>query len=319
MRLLSYVWNYYKVECVFVAIGIAVSSLAAVAGNLFIKNLIDDYIMPFLSENNPSFAPLVRALLIMAGIYYIGTFATFLYARLMVNVTQGTLKRIRDDMFTHMERLPIKYFDTHAHGDIMSCYTNDTDTLRQMISQSIPQMLSSVITIVSTFISMIVLSIPLTLLIIVMVAVMVGAVRKIGSQSGKYFIRQQKDLGVLNGYIEEMMEGQKVVKVFCHEEQAKADFHQVNQALRDSADKANRYANLVMPINANIGNLSYVLCAIVGALLALNGYAGLTVGTLIAFVGLNKSFTQPITQISQQMNFIVMAAGRGTACISFVG
>ena len=184
MRLLSYVWNYYKVECVFVAIGIAVSSLAAVAGNLFIKNLIDDYIMPFLSENNPSFAPLVRALLIMAGIYYIGTFATFLYARLMVNVTQGTLKRIRDDMFTHMERLPIKYFDTHAHGDIMSCYTNDTDTLRQMISQSIPQMLSSVITIVSTFISMIVLSIPLTLLIIVMVAVMVGAVRKIGSQSG---------------------------------------------------------------------------------------------------------------------------------------
>ena len=307
MRLLSYVWNYYKVECVFVAIGIAVSSLAAVAGNLFIKNLIDEYIMPFLSENNPSFAPLVRALLIMAGIYYIGTFATFLYARLMVNVTQGTLKRIRDDMFTHMERLPIKYFDTHAHGDIMSCYTNDTDTLRQMISQSIPQMLSSVITIVSTFISMIVLSIPLTLLIIVMVAVMVGAVRKIGSQSGKYFIRQQKDLGVLNGYIEEMMEGQKVVKVFCHEEETKKKFYELNDGLFDSAKNANIYANILMPVMANLGNINYVITLAVGSILAINGVGGLTLGALASFLQLTRSFNMPITQVSQQFNSIIMA------------
>ena len=307
MRLLSYVWNYYKVECVFVAIGIAVSSLAAVAGNLFIKNLIDDYIMPFLSENNPSFAPLVRALLVMAGIYYIGTFATFLYARLMVNVTQGTLKRIRDDMFTHMERLPIKYFDTHAHGDIMSCYTNDTDTLRQMISQSIPQMLSSVITIVSTFISMIVLSIPLTLLIIVMVAVMVGAVRKIGSQSGKYFIRQQKDLGVLNGYIEEMMEGQKVVKVFCHEEETKKKFYELNDGLFDSAKNANIYANILMPVMANLGNINYVITLAVGSILAINGVGGLTLGALASFLQLTRSFNMPITQVSQQFNSIIMA------------
>ena len=307
MRLLSYVWNYYKVECVFVAIGIAVSSLAAVAGNLFIKNLIDDYIMPFLSENNPSFAPLVRALLIMAGIYYIGTFATFLYARLMVNVTQGTLKRIRDDMFTHMERLPIKYFDTHAHGDIMSCYTNDTDTLRQMISQSIPQMLSSVITIVSTFISMIVLSIPLTLLIIVMVAAMVGVVRKIGSQSGKYFIRQQKDLGVLNGYIEEMMEGQKVVKVFCHEEETKKKFYELNDGLFDSAKNANIYANILMPVMANLGNINYVITLAVGSILAINGVSGLTLGALASFLQLTRSFNMPITQVSQQFNSIIMA------------
>ena len=307
MRLLSYVWNYYKVECVFVAIGIAVSSLAAVAGNLFIKNLIDDYIMPFLSENNPSFAPLVRALLIMAGIYYIGTFATFLYARLMVNVTQGTLKRIRDDMFTHMERLPIKYFDTHAHGDIMSCYTNDTDTLRQMIGQSIPQMLSSVITIVSTFISMIVLSIPLTLLIIVMVAAMVGVVRKIGSQSGKYFIRQQKDLGVLNGYIEEMMEGQKVVKVFCHEEETKKKFYELNDGLFDSAKNANIYANILMPVMANLGNINYVITLAVGSILAINGVGGLTLGALASFLQLTRSFNMPITQVSQQFNSIIMA------------
>ena len=307
MRLLSYVWNYYRVECVFVAIGIAVSSLAAVAGNLFIKNLIDDYIMPFLSENNPSFAPLVRALLIMAGIYYIGTFATFLYARLMVNVTQGTLKRIRDDMFTHMECLPIKYFDTHAHGDIMSCYTNDTDTLRQMISQSIPQMLSSVITIVSTFISMIVLSIPLTLLIIVMVAVMVGVVRKIGSQSGKYFIRQQKDLGVLNGYIEEMMEGQKVVKVFCHEEETKKKFYELNDGLFDSAKNANIYANILMPVMANLGNINYVITLAVGSILAINGVGGLTLGALASFLQLTRSFNMPITQVSQQFNSIIMA------------
>ena len=307
MRLLAYVWKYYKIQCVLVAISIAVSSLTAVAGNLFIKNLIDDYIMPFLAESNPSFAPLIRALLIMACIYYVGTFATFIYARLMVNVTQGTLKRIRDDMFTHMERLPIKYFDTHAHGDIMSCYTNDTDTLRQMISQSIPQMLSSVITIVSTFISMVVLSIPLTLLIIVMIFVMVGAVRKIGSQSGKYFIRQQKDLGVLNGYIEEMMEGQKVVKVFCHEEETKKKFYELNEVLFDSAKNANTYANILMPIMANLGNINYVITLAVGSVLAINGVGGLTLGALASFLQLTRSFNMPITQVSQQFNSIIMA------------
>ena len=307
MRLLAYIWKYYRIHCVLVAVGIAVSSLAGVAGNLFIKNLIDDYILPFLSESNPSFAPLVRALIVMAGIYYIGTFATFLYARLMVNVTQGTLKRIRDDMFTHMERLPIKYFDTHAHGDIMSCYTNDTDTLRQMISQSIPQMLSSVITIVSTFISMLVLSIPLTMLIVVMIAVMIKVVRDLGSKSGKYFVRQQKDLGVLNGYIEEMMEGQKVVKVFCHEEETKKKFYELNDGLFDSAKNANIYANILMPVMSNLGNINYVITLAVGSVVAINGIGGLTLGALASFLQLTRSFNMPITQVSQQFNSIIMA------------
>ena len=307
MRLLAYIWKYYRIHCILVAVGIAVSSLAGVAGNLFIKNLIDDYILPFLSESNPSFAPLVRALIVMAGIYYIGTFATFLYARLMVNVTQGTLKRIRDDMFTHMERLPIKYFDTHAHGDIMSCYTNDTDTLRQMISQSIPQMLSSVITIVSTFISMLVLSIPLTMLIVVMIAVMIKVVRDLGSKSGKYFVRQQKDLGVLNGYIEEMMEGQKVVKVFCHEEETKKKFYELNDGLFDSAKNANIYANILMPVMSNLGNINYVITLAVGSVVAINGIGGLTLGALASFLQLTRSFNMPITQVSQQFNSIIMA------------
>ena len=307
VRLMKYVFKDYLWQCILVFVLILTGVIANVQGTMFTKNLIDDYIMPFLSENSPSFAPLIRALLIMAGIYYIGTFATFLYARLMVNVTQGTLKRIRDDMFTHMECLPIKYFDTHAHGDIMSCYTNDTDTLRQMISQSIPQMLSSVITIVSTFISMIVLSIPLTLLIIVMVAVMVGAVRKIGSQSGKYFIRQQKDLGVLNGYIEEMMEGQKVVKVFCHEEETKKKFYELNDGLFDSAKNANIYANILMPVMANLGNINYVITLAVGSILAINGVGGLTLGALASFLQLTRSFNMPITQVSQQFNSIIMA------------
>ena len=238
----------------------------------------------------------------------IGVIAAFAYNRIMVGISQGTMRRLRIDIFSNMESLPIKYFDTTAHGDIMSVYTNDVDTLRQLMGQSIPQVVNSLVTLISTFVSMLILNIPLTLMALVMAGVMVFVTARFSSLSGTYFAHQQRDLGIVDGFIEEMMEGQKVVKVFCHEEQAKADFHQVNQALRDSADKANRYANLVMPINANIGNLSYVLCAIVGALLALNGYAGLTVGTLIAFVGLNKSFTQPITQISQQMNFIVMAA-----------
>ena len=306
-RLLGYIWKYYKIQFVIVLIAIVVSALAGVAGNLFIKNLIDDYITPFLTSANPTFAPLLRALLVMAVIYYAGTAATYLYARLMINVTQGTLKQIRDEMFTHMEKLPIKYFDTHAHGDIMSCYTNDTDTLRQMISQSIPQLFSCSITIIGTFISMIVLSPQLTLLIIAMVFVMLKTVRKIGSQSGKYFIEQQKDLGKLNGYIEEMMEGQKVVKVFCHEEESKKNFYTLNDGLFDSAKNANTYANILMPVMSNLGNINYVLTLGVGSVLAITGIGGLTLGGLASFLQLTRSFNMPITQVSQQFNSIIMA------------
>ncbi len=306
-RLLAYIWKDYKVHCVVVAICIAVSSLTGVVGNLFLRNLIDDYILPFLGDANPSFAPLLHALTVMACIYYAGTVATFLYARIMIIITQGVLKEIRDEMFSHMERLPIKYFDTHAHGDIMSCYTNDTDTLRQMVSQSIPQMLSSSITIISTFVSMLVLSVPLTVLIVLMVVVMVRAVRFIGGRSGMYFIRQQKSLGTLNGYIEEMMEGQKVVKVFCHEAESKERFNQLNDDLFDSAKKANTFANILMPVMANLGNINYVLTLGVGAVLAINGIGGLTLGGLASFLQLTRSFNMPITQVSQQFNSIIMA------------
>ncbi len=306
-RLLAYIWKDYKIHCVAVIISIAVSSLTAVVGNLFLRSLIDDYILPFLGDKDPSFQPLLQALLTMACIYYVGTLSTFLYARIMISVTQGVLKEIRDEMFTHMEKLPIKYFDTHAHGDIMSCYTNDTDTLRQMISQSIPQMLSSSITIISTFISMIVLSVPLTLLIILMVAVMVTAVRFIGGKSGMYFIRQQKSLGALNGYIEEMMEGQKVVKVFCHEEESKARFYELNDELFDSAKNAHTFANILMPVMANLGNINYVLTLAVGSILAIYGVGGLTLGALASFLQLTRSFNMPITQVSQQFNSIIMA------------
>lgn len=306
-RLLGYIWKDYKLQCLVVLISIAVSSLTAVAGNLFLKNLIDDYIVPFLAEANPDFTPLLRALLIMAGIYYVGTLTTFIYARIMIQVTQGVLKEIRDEMFTHMEKLPIKYFDTHAHGDIMSCYTNDTDTLRQMISQSIPQMISSSITIISTFISMLVLSLPLTGLIILMVFVMVRMVRLIGGRSGMYFLRQQKSLGALNGYIEEMMEGQKVVKVFCHEEESKERFYGLNDELFDSAKNANTFANILMPVMANLGNINYVVTLGAGAILAINGIGGLTLGALASFLQLTRSFNMPITQVSQQFNAIIMA------------
>src|SRR5699024_4342416 len=240
--------------------------------------------------------------------YLIGIIASYAYNRIMVNVSQGTMLRFRDELFAKMESLPIKYFDTHAHGDIMSVYTNDVDTLRQLFSQSIPQIINSAATLSATLISMIELNVPLTIVTLVMSLVMLKVTTVFSGLSGKYFQKQQKDLGNVDGFIEEMMDGQKVVKVFCHEEEAVEDFKKLNDQLRDSADKANRYANLLMPINANIGNLSYVLCAVIGALLALNGVSGMTVGTVIAFVGLNKNFTQPITQISQQMNSIVMAA-----------
>lgn len=311
-RLLKYVGKNYGIHLVIVAVCIFVSVIANVQGTMFMKNLIDLYIMPLIGQSSPDFGPLLGAILKVAVFYMIGVLATFSYNRIMVYVTQGTLKNLRNDMFHHMESLPIKYFDTHAHGDIMSIYTNDIDTLRQMISQSMPQLLSSVITIVSVFVSMIILSIPLTLVSLVMIAIMLFTTKKVAGLSGRYFLAQQKSLGAVNGYIEEMMEGQKVVKVFCHEDKAIEDFVKINDKLRVSANEANKYANIMMPINANIGNLSYVLCAIVGAILAINGYAGLTLGTIVTFVSLNKNFTQPITQISQQMAFVVQAtAGAG--------
>ena len=311
-RLLKYVGKNYGIHLVIVAVCIFVSVIANVQGTMFMKNLIDLYIMPLIGQSSPDFGPLLGAILKVAVFYLIGVLATFSYNRIMVYVTQGTLKNLRNDMFHHMESLPIKYFDTHAHGDIMSIYTNDIDTLRQMISQSMPQLLSSVITIVSVFVSMIILSIPLTLVSLVMIAIMLFTTKKVAGLSGRYFLAQQKSLGAVNGYIEEMMEGQKVVKVFCHEDKAIEDFVKINDKLRVSANEANKYANIMMPINANIGNLSYVLCAIVGAILAINGYAGLTLGTIVTFVSLNKNFTQPITQISQQMAFVVQAtAGAG--------
>ena len=307
-RLLAYMVKNYKFSFLVVVICIVVGAFATMQGMLFVQSLVDDYIMPLLNSENPDFTPLAHALMGIIVFYIIGIAAAYAYNRIMVNVSQGTMRKFRDELFSNMESLPIKYFDTHAHGDIMSVYTNDVDTLRQLFSQSIPQIINSAATLVATLISMLVLNIPLTVITLAMSLVMLKVTTVFSGLSGKYFQRQQKDLGNVDGFIEEMMDGQKVVKVFCHEEQAVEDFKKLNDQLRDSADKANRYANLLMPINSNIGNLSYVLCAVAGALLALNGVTGMTVGTVIAFVGLNKNFTQPITQISQQMNSIVMAA-----------
>ena len=307
-RLLTYMVKNYKFSFLVVVICIIIGAFATMQGMLFVQSLVDDYIMPLLDSANPDFAPLAKALMGIVVFYIVGIAASYAYNRIMVNVSQGTMRKFRDELFANMESLPIKYFDTHAHGDIMSVYTNDVDTLRQLFSQSIPQIINSAATLVATLISMLVLNIPLTIVTLAMSLVMLKVTTVFSGLSGKYFQKQQKDLGNVDGFIEEMMDGQKVVKVFCHEEQAVSDFKKLNDQLRDSADKANRYANLLMPINANIGNLSYVLCAVIGALLALNGVSGMTVGTVIAFVGLNKNFTQPITQISQQMNSIVMAA-----------
>ena len=305
-RLLGYL-SVYKTRVIVVVICILLSAIANVMSSLFIQRLINDYISPLLLEANPVFDALFRAIVQMACIYVIGILASLIYNRTMAFISQGILKKIRDDMFAHMQTLPIKYFDTHAHGDIMSCYTNDTDTLRQMISQSIPQLFSCSITIIGTFISMIVLSPQLTLLIIVMIFVMLKTVRKIGAQSGKYFIEQQKDLGKLNGYIEEMMEGQKVVKVFCHEEESKKNFYILNDGLFNSAKNANTYANILMPVMANLGNINYVLTLGVGSVLAITGIGGLTLGGLASFLQLTRSFNMPITQVSQQFNSIIMA------------
>ena len=306
-RIMDEVFQHYLPHCIIVLICIVVSALANVQASLFLKSLIDDYIVPMTQQATPDFGPLTAALIRVGCIYAVGVLAAWLNARIMVNVTQGTLRNLRTQLFTHMESLPIKYFDQHPHGDIMSVYTNDVDTLRQMLSQSIPQLVSSAITIVSVFASMVMLSWQLTVVTMCMVALMLFCSKKITSMSGKYFVAQQKDLGKVNGYIEEMMEGQKVVKVFTHEQKALAGFRQLNDQLKDSANKANSFANIMMPVNAQLGNISYAVCALAGAAMAVSGMGGTTLGTVVAFLSLNKGFNMPISQVSMQANSIIMA------------
>lgn len=306
-RLLFYVGKNYWFHMIIVFVGIVVSVLANVQGTMFTKTLIDDYITPLMTSPKPDFTPLLHKIMQVACFYGVGVLSTWIYNRIMVNVTQGTLRNLRDDLFVHMESLPIKYFDTHAHGDIMSIYTNDIDTLRQMISQSTPQLISSVITIVSVLVSMIILNIPLTLITLFMVGVTMVVSGRVAGLSGSYFMEQQRDLGKVNAHIEEMMNGQKVVKVFCHEEESMEGFNRLNDQLFESADHANTFANVLMPINAQIGNISYVLCAMVGGILALNGVGGFTLGGLVSFLTFNKSFSMPVNQVSMQLNSIVMA------------
>ena len=307
VRVMKYVFRYYKVHCIIVLIGILLGVFASLQGMLFTKNLIDDYITPFLLTDNPDFGPLAKAIGKVAVFYLIGAASTYTYAKIMVIVTQGTLKQIRNELFEHMQKLPIKYFDTHAHGDIMSIYTNDIDTLRQMLSQSIPQMINSAVTIVGVFVSMCFLSLPLTGVTLIMVVIMFTAAKFIVGKSSRYFVEQQKNLGAVNGYIEEMMNGQKVVKVFCHEEESKERFKELNDKLCECANRANKFVNIMGPVNGQLGNLSYLLCAIVGGLLALSGNSSLTLGGLASFLALNKSFSMPINQVSQQFNAVVMA------------
>lgn len=306
-RVLAYVIKNYKWRFMAVFVLILIAALCMVRFSLFMQTLIDSYVTPLLAAKNPEFSGLAHAIFQLIIIGIIGVASTYTYNRLMVYVGQGTIRRIRIDLFTHMESLPIKYFDTHAHGDIMSIYTNDVDTLRQLIGQSIPQVVNSSFSILTTFVSMLVLNVPLSAMSVFMVIVLLYVARKIAAQSSKYFHDQQNDLGRVNGFIEEMMDGQKVVKVFNHEERAKENFRKLNQELRESATNANIFANILMPVSANIGHFSYVLCAMLGAVLALNGYAGLTLGTLVSFLALNRGFTNPITQISQQINSVVMA------------
>lgn len=307
-RVIRYMLHYYKYPFLLVVVCILITAAATVIGATFPKTLVDDYIVPMLQTGADDFDRLASDLIRLACVMGVGVISAFAYNRIMVNVSQGTMRNLRDDLFKKMESLPIRYFDTHAHGDIMSVYTNDVDTLRQMLSQSIPQIINSVITMAATLITMIVLNPALTVISILTAVVMLIVTSNFSKLSGKYYVRQQMDLGAVDGFIEEMLDGQKVVKVFCHEQAAMDDFHQVNEKLRDSTDKANRYANLLMPINANIGWISYALVAIVGAILGINELAGVTIGTVVTFVGLNKSFTNPITQVSQQINFVVNAA-----------
>lgn len=306
-RLMKYIMKDYGIALVLVVLFIIASVLANVQGTLFLQTLIDDYILPMLGQENPDFTNLLHAIFRVGCFYLAGVLCTFAYSRIMVNATQGTLRNLRNDLFAHMEKLPIKYFDTHAHGDIMSIYTNDIDTLRQMISQSIPQIISSAVTVVSVFISMISLNVVLTLVTLLMVGIMLVTARKVSGLSGRYFVKQQTDIGRVNGYIEEMMEGQKVVKVFCHEEKSLDGFKELNNRLFDSAYNANKFANLMGPINSQLGNMSYVVCAIVGGAMALSGFGGLTLGGLASFLTFNKSFNMPINQVSMQLNSIIMA------------
>ncbi len=306
-RLLSYMDAPNRIRMAVVLVCILISALAGVMGSMFLKTLIDDYIEPLLAMDTPVFTGLLKAIGTMALIYLIGVATTFTYNWLMVNVSQGILKDIRDDLFSHMQHLPIKYFDTHTHGDIMSRYTNDTDTLRMLISQSIPQLFNTVITLVSVFIAMVSTSIPLTALVLVVVALMLVLTGKIGGMSGKYFVRQQKSLGAINGFIEEMVTGQKVIKVFCHEEHAKAGFDRLNDQLRSDSARANSFANIMGPVMNNLGHLQYALIAIAGGALAIGGVGGLTLGGIAAFLQLSRSFTMPIGQVAQQFNTIVMA------------
>ena len=306
-RLLNYVFSRYKMRFAVVIFCIVISSVVNVAGSMFIRILIDSYITPMVAEKNPSFAPLFKTLTIMGCIYFIGIFASYLYNRIMISISQGVLKRVRDDMFEHMQTLPIKYFDTHTHGDIMSYYTNDTDTLRQMISQSIPQSINSIITIAAVFCGMIYTSRYLTIVVLLFCIVQFLVVKGVGGNSGKYFIAQQMSLGKVNGYIEEMITGQKVVKVFCHEEASEEQFDKLNDELFQSSYNANKFANMLMPIMMNIGNLQYVVLAIVGAFIALSSGGALTVGAIVSFLQLSKSFSGPMGMVSQQINSIVMA------------
>ncbi len=306
-RIMAEVFQHYLPHCILVLICIVVSALANVQASLFLQTLIDDYIIPMTQQQDPSFAPLAGALMRVGCIYVVGILAAWLNARIMVNVTQGTLRNLRVQLFTHMESLPIRYFDTHPHGDIMSVYTNDVDTLRQMLSQSIPQLVSSAITIVSVFASMCMLSWQLTIVTMLMVALMMFCSKKITHQSGKFFIAQQRDLGKVNGYIEEMMEGQKVVKVFTHEQKTLEGFRELNDKLKDSAKQANSFANIIMPVTAQLGNISYAICALAGAAMAVSGVGSVTLGTVMAFLALNKSFNMPISQVSMQANSIIMA------------
>ena len=310
-RILAYVMKQYKFQVILVLCGILLGVFAQVQGTLFMQTLIDSYILPLLAEKSNDFSGLLHAITRVACFYGVGILAFFIQNRTMAKITQGTLKRLRDDLFVHMQTLPIKYFDSHAHGDIMSVYTNDIDTLRQLISQSLPQLVNTIITVVSVFLSMLYLSVPLSVLTLVMVGAMMLATKYLTGNSGKYFLKQQQELGKVNGYIEEMMNGQKVVKVFCHEDAAIKEFNELNDELFHSADKANAYSLVAMPVNAQLGNLSYVLCAVVGGALAIGGVGSLTLGKLASFLTFNKSFNQPITQISMQLNAVVMALAGG--------
>lgn len=307
-RVIRYMLHYYKLPFFLVIVCIMATAAATVMGATFPQTLVDDYILPMINSGSGDFSRLAQQLLRLAGILASGVIAAFLYNRIMVNISQGTMYRLRKDLFERMESLPIKYFDTHAHGDIMSVYTNDVDTLRQLLSQSVPQIINSLITMAATLITMTILNPALTAISVLTAAVMLLVTANFSKLSAKYFVRQQADLGAVDGFIEEMLDGQKVVKVFCHEEKALEDFKKVNEKLRISTDKANRYANLLMPINANIGWVSYALVAVIGAVLGFNELAGVTIGTVVSFVGLNKSFTNPIMQVSQQINFVVNAA-----------